>query len=229
MVIYTTTDVSAHPPKEEMMERTVASWIEACKNNDRLAQGKLYKKYHGKLLAMCLRYFDNREDALDALNQGFLKIFKNLDDYNPKYDFGGWAYRIVQSTAIDLVRKHLRKEKKFQLFEIKDDLKVSPNAIQNLYAQDLLELMHKLPLTTRVVFNLFALEGYSHQEIAEKLNMSVGTSKWHVNNGRKKLKKWMENQMNKLSYILRGLSYYASISIFCKYEFKRLLLKLFYT
>lgn len=193
MVIYTTTDVSEQIPNKELTENTVATCIEACKKNDRIAQEKLYKMYHGKLLSMCMRYFDNREDALDALNQGFLKIFKNLDAYDTTQEFAGWAYRIVQNTAIDLVRKHLRKEKKFQLFEIKDDVKVSPNAIQNLYAQDLLGLMHKLPLTTRVVFNLFAIEGYGHQEIAEKLNMSVGTSKWHVNNGRKKLKKWMEN------------------------------------
>lgn len=170
------------------------SLIERCIDNDRVAQAELYKQHHGKLMALCLRYFSNRDDALSVLNQGFLKIFKNLKSYDPAYDFGGWAYRIVQRTAIDQLRKQLRLENRMGKEEPDEDVGVSPDAIKNLYAKDLISLLHKLPPATRAVFNLFAIEGYSHSDISNELSMSEGTSKWHVNNARKLLKQWIEKQ-----------------------------------
>lgn len=142
--------------------------------HDRVAQAKLYKTYHGKLLALCLRYCENRDDALDVLNQGFLKVFHNLHQYNQKFDFGGWIYRIVQHTAIDHVRKHLRKNNQMPKQELNEQIEVDAGMIEKLYAEDLLRLIHKLPYTSKVVFNLFAIEGYSHNDIAKELSMSVG-------------------------------------------------------
>ncbi|MBO6517980.1 MAG: RNA polymerase sigma factor [Bacteroidia bacterium] len=175
-------------------QRDVLELVKRCMNKDRVAQEKLYKRYHGKLMALCLRYFSNRDDALAALNQGFLKVFKNLKSYNSEYDFGGWVYRIVQRTAIDLVRAQVRYERRIPTEEPDASLGISPEAVKKLYAKDLLQLLHKLPATTRIVFNLFALEGYSHAEIADELGMSAGTSKWHVNNARKLLKQWIDKQ-----------------------------------
>lgn len=140
-----------------------------------------------------MRYCDNRDDALDILNQGFLKVFHNLNRFDRKQDFGGWIYRIVQYTAIDHVRKHLRKDRQMPKEELDEHLEIDTGFMEKLYAEDLLKLMHRLPLTTKVVFNLFAIEGFSHQDIAKELSMSVGTSKWHVNNARKRLKEWIEN------------------------------------
>ncbi|MFT5724594.1 MAG: RNA polymerase sigma factor (sigma-70 family) [Bacteroidia bacterium] len=165
--------------------------IQKCLEKDRVAQAELYKKYHGKLLSLCLRYFQNRDDALDVLNHGFLKVFHNLSSYDKTYDFGGWIYRIVQYTAIDHVRKHLRKERQIPTRELDTDIGLDAAIVEKLYAEDLLNLIHKLPLTSKVVFNLFAIEGFSHKDISKELNMSVGTSKWHVNNARTMLKKWI--------------------------------------
>jgi len=148
--------------------------------------------YHGKLLALCLRYCENRDDALAVLNHGFLKVFKYLSTYDKKYEFGGWIYRIVQYTAIDHVRKHVRKSKQMPTQELDVDFEVESSIVEKLFAEDLINLMHRLPLTTKVVFNLFAIEGFSHGDIAKELGMSVGTSKWHVNNARKRLKQWIE-------------------------------------
>ena len=139
-----------------------------------------------------MRYCANRDDALAVLNQGFLKVFHNLESYNNKYDFGGWIYRIVQYTAIDHVRKHLRKSKQMPTQELDVEIEIASTVIEKMYAEDLMELMHKLPFTSKVVFNLFAIEGYSHAYIAKELGMSIGTSKWHVNNARKRLKEWIE-------------------------------------
>ncbi len=166
--------------------------IERCLKNDRVAQAKLYQTYHGKLLALCLRYCENRDDALAVLNHGFLKVFKYLSTYDKKYEFGGWIYRIVQYTAIDHVRKHVRKSKQMPTQELDVDFEVESSIVEKLFAEDLINLMHRLPLTTKVVFNLFAIEGFSHADIAKELGMSVGTSKWHVNNARKRLKQWIE-------------------------------------
>ena len=139
-----------------------------------------------------MRYCENRDDALDILNQGFLKVFHNLHTYDRKYELGGWIYRIVQYTAIDHVRKHLRKDRQMPKEVLDEQIEVEAGMIEKLYAEDLLQLIHKLPLTTKVVFNLFAIEGFSHKDIAKELSMSVGTSKWHVNNARKRLKEWIE-------------------------------------
>jgi len=166
--------------------------VDLCLKHDRVAQAKLYKMYHGKLLALCLRYCENRDDALDILNQGFLKVFHNLHKYDRKFEFGGWIYRIVQYTAIDHVRKHLRKDRQMPKQELDEQIEVDAGIVEKLYGEDLLQLIHKLPFTTKVVFNLFAIEGFSHIDIAKELGMSVGTSKWHVNNARKRLKEWIE-------------------------------------
>ncbi|MFT4523351.1 MAG: RNA polymerase sigma-70 factor (ECF subfamily) [Bacteroidia bacterium] len=180
--------ISTNTSEAESLNPDLSELISLCLENNRLAQAQLYKQFHGKLMGLCMRYFTNRDDALCALNQGFLKIFKNLDRYNFQHDFAGWAHRIVQYTAIDL----LRKQVKLQNIEyINHDFEHESNEItvsQKLNTEDLLKLLQKLPEISRLVFNLFAIEGYKHHEIAEQLSISVGTSKWHVNHARKILK-----------------------------------------
>jgi RNA polymerase sigma factor (sigma-70 family) len=187
-----TLNISIHLDQPADSSLSLEDLIKRCLKNDRVAQAKLYKTYHGKLLALCMRYCTNRDDALAVLNQGFLKIFTHLKTYNKKYDFEGWIYRIVQYTAIDHVRKHLRKANQMPTEELDVDIEIASTAVEKLYATDLLGLIHKLPFTTKVVFNLFAIEGFSHADVAKELEMSVGTSKWHVNNARKRLKEWIE-------------------------------------
>lgn len=194
MTINPSIPLSADNVESRQSNPELTTLIERCLKEDRVAQAKLYTLYHGKLMALCQRYFSNRDDALAALNQGFLKVFKSLKSYNPEYDFGGWVYRIVQRTAIDLLRSQLRYEQRIPTEEHDEHVGVHPEIVKKLYAEDLIQLLQKLPATSRLVFNLFALEGYPHAEIAEMLDMSVGTSKWHVNNARKLLQEWVSKQ-----------------------------------
>ena len=166
----------------------LAELLKLCVQNDRLAQAQLYKQYQGKLLAMCMRYFTNRDDALEALNHGFLKVFKNLDKYNSSYAFEGWIYKIVQNTALDYFKSKYRKEVESSVELLETDVAVSALIDDTYAAEDLMQLLQALPPTTRAVFNLFAIEGYAHTEIAEMLQIAAGTSKWHVNKAREILK-----------------------------------------
>lgn len=171
--------------------------IARCREGNRLAQAELYKKYHGKLMGLCLRYFVNRDDALEALNHGFLKIFKNLDAYRPEHAFEAWIYRIVQNTALDYVRIKYKNEWTRAEVQTAMEPSAEPDVYRKADATELINLLQRLPATTRTVFNLFAIEGYRHDEIAAMLEISEGTSKWHVNQARVKLKSYLqENESN---------------------------------
>lgn len=162
--------------------------IEACIANDRSAQETLYKRYYGKMMGLCMRYVKNRDDAMSILNQGFLKVFQNLDKYAFNGSFDGWIYRIVYNSIIDQLRSRNRDFKTSEIDYNALEVSIEANSIQNLYIEDLLKLLDELPESSRVVFNMFAIEGFKHEEIAEQLNISTGTSKWHVNAARTLLK-----------------------------------------
>lgn len=160
--------------------------IRGCLRNDRKYQEQLYKLLHPKLLGLCLRYFEDRDEALAVMNQGFLKIFKHLDGFDTNQDLGGWAYTIVKRTALDAIRD---KSKQWQLQpyhreyeDIADEKPADP-----LHLNDLVKLLGQLPEASRTIFRLHALEGFSHKEISEQLQISVGTSKWHVHHARQRL------------------------------------------
>lgn len=170
--------------------------LKRCINNDRAAQEQLYKKYYGKMMATCMRYLGNRDDAMEVLNLGFLKVFQNLQKFDGKGSFDGWVYRIIRNNIID----HLRSKIRYREMEggSLDDMEtmVAESATENLYAKDLLQMLNILPETSRLVFNMFALEGFKHEEIANVLSISVGTSKWHVSEARRILKIQLEKERN---------------------------------
>lgn len=171
--------------------------IEGCLRNMRASQEMLYKKYYGKMMGLCLRFANNKEDALEMLNTGFLKVFTHLDKYNYKASLGTWMYNIVRNTCIDHLRANVKFNNSVSLenHEV-TDIYLETDPLQKMVAQDLLNLLHSLPPTTSLVFNLHAIEGYSHKEIAEQLNITEGTSKWHTSEARKLLKMRLENNDN---------------------------------
>lgn len=181
------TDISISKPSE-INPAGIDELIEKCRQNNRQAQQAMYKQFHGRLMAMCLRYFINRDDALEALNHGFLKVFSHIDQYNHSHAFEAWIYKIVQNTAIDYSRKKFSKSWQQPLQLLDGDVATAPEIEGKLAAQDALKLLQTLPDATRVVFNLFAIEGYRHEEIADMLGISAGTSKWHVSKAREILK-----------------------------------------
>jgi len=166
--------------------------IEGCLKKDRAAQEQFYKKFYGKMMATAMRYLGNRDDAMEALNLGFLKVFQNLMKYDGKGSFDGWVYRIIRNSVID----HLRSKINYRNVEggSTENLEIAVNESVTAYlqAQDLMDMLNILPETTRLVFNLFALEGFKHEEISKMLNISAGTSKWHVSEARRVLKNHIE-------------------------------------
>lgn len=153
----------------------------------------MYKKYYGYLLSVCMRYTSCKEDAEEIVNESFFKIFKNLDQYKGDGSLIGWMYKIVVFTAIDHTRKYTKYRKVF-FPGIIPDQPIQNTAIDQMSAEELLELLQGLPDASRTVFSLFVLEGYSHKEIAVLLKISVGTSKWHLNNARKLLQNAIGNK-----------------------------------
>lgn len=150
--------------------------IEGCLLGNPVVQKKLYDKYAPKMYGICLRYASNSEDARDILQDGFVKVFTNLSKFKAAGSFEGWMRRIFVNTAIEQYRK------KNQLYAITEhqeeqipDHEIS--ALEELAADDIIRLISELPNGYRTVFNLFAVEGYSHKEIATMMNISEGTSK----------------------------------------------------
>ncbi len=166
--------------------------INGCIQNKRKAQSELYKACYGYVITICRRYYRNADDAESILNQSFLKVFTNIKKYKRETPFKMWLRRITVNTIIDEFRKskieknammdpvNQESELKYQLVSLNEgDLKMD--------AEDILTLLDKLPDVSRKVFCLHAIDGFPHKEIAEMLNISIGTSKWHVNQARIKM------------------------------------------
>lgn len=162
--------------------------IKGCIKQDRKAQEILYKTYFGKMMATAMRYLNNQDDSIEAVNSGFLKVFQQIHQYKGQGAIEGWMYHIVRNTIVDFQRKKL-KYTAMEGVSIEESMhnSIADSITENLHAGDLLQLLNTLPEATKMVFNLFAIEGFKHQEIAKMLNISEGTSKWHVSEARKLL------------------------------------------
>lgn len=177
--------------------------INACKNNNRKAQFELFKLCYGTLMAVCLRYERNKEDAQALVNEGFLKIVTGLDKYHTHTPFEAWIRRIMINTIIDKHRKNKKDKEHLEYTDFADDPVLESRSVDfneaalKFDAEELEEMVKELPNVTRKVFNMHVIDGYSHKEIAAELDISVGTGKWHVSNARKLLKKKLEKKMNK--------------------------------
>lgn len=152
--------------------------INGCLNGNRRDQELLYRRHAPKLYAVCLQYSGNDEEARDILQEGFIKIFENLNHYKYEGSFEGWMRRIIVNTALEKYRS------RHNLYRVDDidnipELDSEPDSedYSGLDAEDLMEIIRELPPKYRMVFNLFAIEGYSHKEIGQMVNISEGTSK----------------------------------------------------
>ncbi|WP_372754785.1 RNA polymerase sigma factor [Mariniflexile sp.] len=168
--------------------------IENCKINDTKAQSELYKLFSSKLFSVCLKYSRNYAEAEDNLQDAFLTIFKKIDQYKNKGSFEGWLKRV----AINTVLQQYRNEKVFDIIndtQIEDEeIEVDEDTISIDY---LLQLIQQLPDRYRLVFNLYVLDDYSHKEIADMLNINIGTSKSNLARARQILKQTIETDKTK--------------------------------
>ncbi len=169
--------------------------IQGCILKNRLAQKYLYQKYFGKLLGVSMRYTKDREQGIEVLNLAFFKILESIASYKETGAFQGWMARIVFNTAIDQIRKNARYKKHMD-FESKKETAINSEAINNLEVEDLYKVIQKLPPASRAVFSMYAIDGFKHHEIAAELDISVGTSKWHLSSARKKLKELLKSYIH---------------------------------
>lgn len=172
--------------------------LQRCVENDQRAIKQLYEYCYHKLMPLCVRYHSNQEDARSSLNLAFVKIIKTLPKVNiEELTFNAWAARITTNTLVDEYRKRKLQEDHYIKKETERELDVCSESsnnegLENLNYEFLLQLVQKLPEVTKIVFNLFVIEGYTHNEIAEMLEMPLGTSKWHISAARKLLKEYLE-------------------------------------
>lgn len=165
--------------------------LEGCLKNDRKLQKQLYQKYFKAMFQICLSYSGDRAEAKDILQEAFIKVFINLEKFNPNNSLEGWIRRIVTNTAIDYFRKRKRLVYLDEFPDEPDEYERGSFSFQELTNEIILYHIKKLPDGARVVFNLFAVEGLKHKEIAEKLNITEGTSKSQYKRARTLLKKWL--------------------------------------
>lgn len=168
--------------------------IAGCKDNSRKAQEQLYKAYYGAMVSLCLRYTRNEEDAVEVLNNGFLKVFKNINRYEPlKATLYTWIRTIILNSCLDFIkaRQHTIKH---QALNENLDVHISPEILSKIKNEELLHLVRRLSPATKAVFNLYIMEGFSHKEIGKLLSISEGTSKWHLSEARKNLQQMIQQQ-----------------------------------
>ena len=170
--------------------------IKACLKSDRIAQNELYRLFSDKMYGVCLRYANDGDEAKDILQDGFIKVFLNLKQFNNKGSFEGWIRRIIVNTALERFRD------KNYLFAVNMEAgyeagdKEYDHILGELSANDLLKLIHELSPQYKMVFNLYAIEGYSHKEICKKLNIKEGTSKSNLSRAREILKEKVKSYYN---------------------------------
>lgn len=175
----------------KLTREEILQLIEDCKRGSRKAQHRLFKTYYGQLFAVCMRYASHEEEAQDMLNEGFLKIFTGIMNYEASGSFEAWMKTVAVNAALDYLRKY-RKQAEMVNYEcLTDDVlnNHSENeALSKLSTDEIMRMIQSLPPMSRSVFNLSVFEGLSHAEIAQKLNIREGTSHWHLNFARNKLK-----------------------------------------
>ncbi|MBA3674956.1 MAG: RNA polymerase sigma factor [Chitinophagaceae bacterium] len=172
--------------------------IDGCIKGDRQMQELLYNRFSPKMYTVCLRYSGNAEDARDLLQEGFIKIFKNLSKYRGDGSFEGWIRRIFVNTSIEHFRKkvYLQDVTETQERTIEDK---EWNVLDNLAEKDIMKMINELSPGYKAVFNMHVIEGYSHKEIANILGINEGTSKSQLARAKTVLRKMVESRLNKTS------------------------------
>ena len=168
--------------------------LQGCRNNERKFQELLYRRHFDTMTRMIRRFTQDDERVLEILNNGMLKVFQKIDAYAGTGSLEGWIRRIVYHSVSDYFKKESRYLKFIVLEEA--DKNYDKSALDDLYYADLLEMVDDLPEKSKAVFKLFAIEGYTHREIGDMLQISAGTSKWHLSNARSQLKNIIHQRMD---------------------------------
>ena len=166
--------------------------LEGCKKGKPKSQEALYKRFAAAMYGLCLQYASSEEDAQDIMQEGFVKVFRKLDQVKNPEAFPGWIRRVMINTALEKYRSQVILQLIDEVQEEADEAN-DEKIFDNLTCQELVELIQTLSPRYRMVFNLFAIEGYSHQDISEELGISIGTSKSNLSRARAILQEKIKN------------------------------------
>ncbi len=178
------------------MEPEFKVLVEQCAKGDRHAQRELYDLFAGKMYVVCLRYALSDQEAEDMLQESFIKIFKNIKNFRGDSRLGYWIKRIVINTALNQRRNKLYMYPMVDVEEMRHQLDYD-QILSDYSYEDLLKMIAELPTGSRIVFNMYAIDGYSHKEIAEKLGISIGTSKSQYSRAKTLLQKKISEEESK--------------------------------
>jgi RNA polymerase sigma factor (sigma-70 family) len=162
--------------------------LKGCRKNDRGSQKMLYERFYGYAMSICLRYADNRDEASAILNDGFMKIFSGMKQFDLSRPLKPWLRKIMVNTAINHYKEKQRQILVEEMEQAEKESEVE-NIISGISYQEIIDMLQKLPPAYRTVFNLYAIEGYKHEEIAKMLGITVGTSKSNLFKAKDHLRK----------------------------------------
>ena len=172
--------------------------MEGCLQNRAAEQKRLYEKYYGKMLGICLRYAVDRDDAKDILQDGFMKIFQNISSFSFSSPLEVWMRRVMVNTAIDKYRKNAQTPT-HQDIDTASGVSVDDDTLGKISADELLKYINAMPDGYRMVFNMYIIEGYPHKEIGEKLGISEGTSKSQLSKAKAYLQKMIKGNYSNIN------------------------------
>ena len=164
--------------------------IQGCIRNERGAQEKLYHLFYPRMMGVVKRYIAHEEQAEEVLNNGYLRAFQKIKQFNFQGSFEGWLRKIIFHAVADYVKQNTKYSN--QILLVDKEQFVEKDHADKMYYDQLVELVQQLPDATRTVFNMYVMEGFNHREIGSMLGISEGTSKWHLSEGRKVLKEKIE-------------------------------------
>jgi RNA polymerase sigma-70 factor (ECF subfamily) len=179
-----------HITEEELVQKCIA--------NERQYQELLYQKYADQMYTVCISYCKDQDEACDILQEGFIKVFRKIDQFQATSSLKSWIRRIMVNTALDHYRKKKRHEEKIDSYkQISISNTTVNNVLEQISVKELIRLVNELPTKAALVLKLYAVEGYAHKEIAEKLNITEGTSKSQLHRARTLLKQLLSKNNGK--------------------------------
>lgn len=181
------------------LERAEQHFITALIRQERWAQQQLYEQHYGRMMGVCLRYAGSRDEALDLLHEGFIKVFQHIGRYKPGTSLAAWIRTIIVNTCIDYYRKTIRRRTE-DLTEARHVSHDVPDVLSQLTEQEILAAVQELSPAYRAVFNLYVVEGYSHKEIADALQITESTSRSNLVKARLKLQEFFTARRMKFEF-----------------------------
>jgi RNA polymerase sigma-70 factor, ECF subfamily len=176
----------------------IISLINGCIKTNRDSQREFYKRFYGFAMAVCMRYCSNKDDALEVVNDSFLKVFNELHHFKARYEdheasLKGWMRRIIINTSIDHFRRNSKHRLVVEIDNVTHDvIEVSDTSVDKISHKEIMEIVQRLSPVYKTVFNLFVIDGFKHEEIAGMLNISVGTSKSNLAKAKLNIQKMLK-------------------------------------